>query len=147
MIVFDFAEALRKYPPLATLSRTVRNDYAIDGSSLYIPRDSSVLIPVYGIHHDPEIYPNPDRYDPDRFEADAVRTRHPFAFIPFGAGPRNCIGMRFGMMVARLTLAKVLLHYRWTLEDRMPTKLTISKTSLPLKSEQDISLKFEKIAI
>ena len=80
---------------------------------------------MHGIHHDAEIYPEPSKYDPDRFNPEEVAKRHQYAFLPFGEGPRVCIGMRFGLMETKIGLAKLLLNYQFTL-DR-------SKTSVPLK--------------
>lgn len=53
----------------------------------------SVWIPVYAIHRDPKYYPKPEVFDPERFEDEAVNLRHPMTYLPFGEGPRNCIGM------------------------------------------------------
>lgn len=57
-----------------------------------IPKDTLVLISVLGIHHDPNIYPDPDTFDPERFTKEAVAARHRMSYLPFGDGPRNCIG-------------------------------------------------------
>lgn len=91
--VFDISvmpqiEALRKYPPLATLTRGATENYFVkDGNkSLLIPKGCTVVIPVYAIHRDPEIYPDPERFDPDRFLPEEESKRHPYSFLPFGEG-------------------------------------------------------------
>jgi cytochrome P450 family 6 len=99
-------------------------DYKIPGTDQTIPQGKSIMIPVYGIHHDVNIYPDPEKFDPDRFTATEVQNRHSCAFLPFGEGPKNCIGVRFAYLQSKLGLIKVLMNYKWTLD---------AKTQLPLK--------------
>lgn len=77
-----------------------------------IPKDSPILIPVYSIHRDPSIYPNPEKFDPERFSPAAKQSRNPYTYMPFGHGPHNCIGMRFAQMEMKLVLARILKKYR-----------------------------------
>lgn len=83
-----------------------------------------VIIPSYAIHHDPEFYPNPEVFDPDRFTEEMVKKRNPYTFLPFGEGPRICIGVRFGLMQARVGMAALLQKFKFNIG---------SKTQLPLK--------------
>jgi len=62
---------------------------------LTIPKGGQVFIPIYSIHRDPTIWPNPEKYDPERFSPEGKQSREPYLYFPFGSGPRNCIGMRF----------------------------------------------------
>lgn len=78
---------------------------------MVLEKGTQVFIPVLGIHHDPEIYPDPEKFDPERFSPEAIRARHPYAFLAFGEGPRNCIGMRFGMMQTKIGIICTLLNY------------------------------------
>ena len=87
-----FIETLRKYPVTPFLTRQSMEPYTFHGSQVTIPKGIHVWIPVYGIHRDPKIYPNPDTFDPERFSEENVRDRHSSYYLPFGAGPRNCIG-------------------------------------------------------
>lgn len=82
-------ETLRKWPPSVSVQREAKADYKVPNSKLVIEKGCAVMIPVYGIHHDPDIYPNPDLFDPSRFDADQSKGRHTFAFLPFGEGPRG----------------------------------------------------------
>ena len=66
--------------------------YKFNDQQLTIPKDMRVWIPVYGIHRDPSIYPDPDKFDPERFNEDQIKEIHSLHYLPFGAGPRNCLG-------------------------------------------------------
>lgn len=118
-------ETLRKYPVVTALQRCSIQDYKIPDTDIILPKGTAISIPVYGINWDEDIYPNPSKFDPDRFSPEETQKRHPFTQLGFGEGPRICIGMRFGIVEMKLGLAKILLRYKFTL-DR-------SKTSVPLK--------------
>ena len=77
----------------------------------HIPAGMNIRIPIAGIHHDPNIYPDPDRYDPERFTPEAMKDRHPMAFLPFGAGPRGCFGQPLAMLLMRAGMAAMLQRY------------------------------------
>lgn len=138
-------EALRKYPPLATIARTAHRNYIVPGTNAFIPAGCLIVIPVYAIHHDPDLYPEPECFDPERFTPAEVQQRHPMAFLPFGEGPRICIGQRFGMMQARIGLAKVLQHFRLSVGEKMIEPIRFA-TKLPIiASENGIWLRLEWI--
>ncbi|XP_063696129.1 probable cytochrome P450 6a14 [Culicoides brevitarsis] len=108
--VFD--ETLRMYPPVGNLSRNTIRDYKIPDTDLVVPQGTMISITVYGIHNDPDIYPEPEKFDPDRFTPEEVAKRHPYAYIPFGKGPRDCIGNRFGMLQVKFGLATILDNFK-----------------------------------
>lgn len=81
------------YPPGAFIPRRTKSTYTFNNTKVTIPQGTLIWIPVFAIHRDPDIYPNPDLFDPERFNEDAVAARHPMHYLPFGDGPRNCIGM------------------------------------------------------
>jgi len=72
--------------------RQSTSSYTFDGITLDITKNQKVWIPIFAIHRDPDIYPKPDIFDPERFNDEAVQARHPMHYLPFGDGPRNCIG-------------------------------------------------------
>lgn len=85
---------MRKYPPVPILSRVCTKDYKVPGTDIILKVDEEVNISVWGIHYDPAYYPDPQKFDPTRFNDENKNGRHQFAFLPFGEGPRICIGMQ-----------------------------------------------------
>lgn len=81
-----FSESLRKYPPLGIVFRRVTKDYFVPEYDFTLKRGTLVWIPAYAIQHDPENFPNPEKYDPERFTAEQVNERNPVTFLPFGDG-------------------------------------------------------------
>ncbi|XP_065092311.1 probable cytochrome P450 6a14 [Ochlerotatus camptorhynchus] len=138
-------ESLRKYPPVPNILRTATQDYNVSGSSLTIGKGTSVMISPFAIHHDPEFYPDPMKFDPDRFNPDQVAARHPMAFLPFGEGPRVCIGMRFGLMQTRIGLATLLKNFRFTLGARMETTPIFDPASAVLTLQGGLWVKAKKM--
>jgi cytochrome P450 len=91
-----FKESMRLYPPVYLFGRQATADVQIGGYDL--PRNSIVLICLYAMHRRPELWPDPERFDPSRFEPAAEEARHRLAWAPFSAGPRTCIGNHFALM-------------------------------------------------
>lgn len=136
---------MRKYPPVANLQRVVTKDYKVPGTDHVLEKGVAIFIPVYAIQRDPEYYPDPERFDPDRFTAEQKQQRHGSTYLPFGDGPRNCIGIRFGMMQARIGLAILLYNYEFTKCDQTPVPLHISKTEFIMSVEGGVFLRIKKI--
>jgi cytochrome P450 len=99
-------ESMRLYPPAAMVVREPNRPVSIGGYPAG-PQDN-VFIPIYAIHHHEKLWPGPARFDPERFSPDAVKTRHRYAYLPFGAGPRICIGMGFALTEAAAILGTLL---------------------------------------
>nr|QFZ96346.1 cytochrome P450 [Locusta migratoria] len=100
------AETLRKYPPIPQVDREcVRTcDSLVPG--LRVEKGTPIVVPVMALHYDPDLFPDPHRYDPERFAPEVVG-KAPRGYLPFGDGPRICIGTRFAQMVLRLALVKI----------------------------------------
>ncbi|XP_055696257.1 cytochrome P450 6a9-like [Lutzomyia longipalpis] len=137
-------ETLRKHPIVDSLIRTCGQDYPVPGTKHVIEKGTFVSIPVYGIHHDPEIYPNPETFDPDRFTDENIKKRHPYAWIPFGEGPRICVGLRFGVMQTRVGLAHLLSKYRVKTCTRTPIPLILEPSNTVMSPKGGMWLKLEK---
>lgn len=84
-------EILRLYPSAPVIARELMEELEING--VILPVGTSLNLMIYDLHRDPNQFPDPLRFDPDRFLPELVEKRHPFAYLPFMAGPRNCIGM------------------------------------------------------
>ena len=111
-------ETLRMYPPAAVMDREASEDYTLPGTEIVIPKGTDVQIPIVAIHMDPEFYPEPEMFDPERFMPENRDKLIPYTYLPFGAGPRNCIGMRFALLEAKLLLARMILSYRVSFTDK-----------------------------
>ncbi|UXI22228.1 Beta-glucuronidase [Sarcoptes scabiei] len=129
------SETLRKYPPAILLNRQASEDYYFKEYDVTVEKDRSVMIPVYAIHHDPQYYPDPDRYDPERFMPENRDKIVPYTYLPFGGGPRNCIGMRFALTEAKLGIANLINSFRIVTTAKTPDKLRLTKSFFLLKTE------------
>ncbi|XP_063540263.1 cytochrome P450 6B4-like [Cydia strobilella] len=119
--VFD--ETLRMYPILSDLKRKSNSTYKIPGTNVTIEKNQLIKIPTLGIHYDEKIYPNPEKFDPERFSPENVAARHSCAYLPFGLGPRNCIGIRFAQLQSRVCMAKLLSQFRVEPSKNTPRQL------------------------
>jgi cytochrome P450 len=108
-----FSESLRKYPIVMRLERQAMDDIVLSDTGIMIPKGNIIEIPVYAIHYDPENYPNPQEFIPERFMPENRSNIKPYTYLPFGTGPRNCIGMRFALLEAKLALVNIIYKYRF----------------------------------
>nr|ARN17937.1 cytochrome P450-14 [Cephus cinctus] len=141
-----FQETLRKYPPATVMFRVVNQPYTFRGTNVTIPKDHRVIIPIYGLHHDPEVYPSPETFDPERFTAENVKARHPMYFIPFSDGPRNCIGERFAVYQTKVGLIKVLINHKVDVCEKTKIPYEFNTRAFILTPKDGIYLKFSKLS-
>ncbi|XP_076351931.1 cytochrome P450 3A8-like isoform X2 [Tachypleus tridentatus] len=106
-----FSESLRMYPPLITFTNRV-TDEEYQLGDFKIPKDTAIQVPVWHLHHDPEIWSEPYEFKPERFLPENKKDIHSMAYQPFGSGPRNCVGMRMAQLEAKLALARILRAYK-----------------------------------
>ncbi|TFK15979.1 laccase domain-containing protein 1 [Platysternon megacephalum] len=102
-------EALRLFPSVPFFARTTSEDCHIRGFK--IPKATEVVVVPYVLHREPEIFPDPEEFRPERFFPENSKGRHPYAYVPFSAGPRNCIGQRFAQMEEKAVLAIILRRF------------------------------------
>ncbi|KAL7869678.1 hypothetical protein AOLI_G00136660 [Acnodon oligacanthus] len=133
-------ESLRLHPPASTITRYYSQDMSVPGGRI-IPQGNICLISIYGTHHNPELWPNPEVYDPMRFDPENSKQRSSYAFIPFSAGPRNCIGQSFALAEIRVVLALTLRRFRILPGSRPPKRLY----KLIMRTEDGMPLKLEPL--
>ncbi|XP_076235078.1 putative cytochrome P450 6a14 [Calliopsis andreniformis] len=139
-------ETLRKYPVILYLSRVALADYTFAGTKVTIPKGQNVFLPVYGIHQDPEIYPKPEVFDPDRFMDGNDQTIHPMHYLPFGDGPRNCIAARFAKNQSKVALVTILSKFKVEVCEETQIPYILDKRSLfILQPAHGIHIKMTKL--
>ncbi|KAM4820705.1 cytochrome P450 3A6-like isoform 2-T2 [Thomomys bottae] len=115
-------EVLRLYPIAVRVERVCKKDVEISG--MLIPKNMVVMVPVYALHHDAKYWPEPEEFRPERFSKKNKESINPYVYMPFGAGPRNCIGMRFALMNIKIALVRLMQNFSF-----QPCK----ETQIPLK--------------
>lgn len=122
-------ETLRLYPPIHLGSRLARRDLVFGGYR--IPAGTRVIYSIYLTHRLLDIWPEPERFDPDRFLPDVARTRPTYSYLPFGGGARNCIGFAFTQIEAKILLARILQRFDIS-ADTQPVRARMGATLEPL---------------
>jgi len=116
-----FAEAMRLYPPAWIIGRRALVDYQIDGYA--VPARSIILLSQFVTHHDARYFPDPFRFDPERWQPAAKESRPKFSYFPFGGGPRLCIGESFAWMEGSLVLATIAQRFKPRLAPGHPVEI------------------------
>ncbi|XP_065646827.1 cytochrome P450 4V2 [Hydra vulgaris] len=102
-------ESLRMHPPVPLYGRTVEEDMTIDGQ--FIPKGAQIVLLVLMLHSNPDYWESPNEFIPERFEADSYEKRNPYSYVPFSAGPRNCIGQKFAMIEEKILLYSIMKNF------------------------------------
>ncbi|MBZ0288893.1 MAG: cytochrome P450, partial [Anaerolineae bacterium] len=111
-------EAMRLYPPAWGTSRELIDDVTINGHT--IAKGNVIIMSFHALHRDARWWDEPERFQPERFQPENEKKLHKYAYLPFGAGPRVCIGNAFAMMEAKLVLATIAQHFEWSLVPGYP---------------------------
>jgi cytochrome P450 len=142
---FEFAtqviqEALRLYPPFWMVDRMAVVDDRV--GDVAIPRGSMVIVYVYGAHHAPRYWQNPENFDTERFTKANEKLRTPFTYLPFGAGPRGCIGGNYAMLQILMILSDLLRKYDFQLA---PGQTIEARPMVILRPKHGIRMTFTNV--
>ncbi|KAI4488089.1 hypothetical protein M0804_004937 [Polistes exclamans] len=136
-------ETLRKYPTLPILNRICNKDIELPNYNIVVPVGTIMLIPVLGIQRDPEYYPEPNKFIPERFTDEEIRSRNQYTYMPFGEGPRICPGIRFGIVEMKIALVNALRKYEYFPGSNTPTEIKYLKRGFTLSPENGIYLQIQ----
>lgn len=140
----NILETQRLHPTVATIVRVTTKEYELPNGKT-IPPGVGCIIPTLGFHRDPEIFPEPMKFEPDRFTPEKKLARHPCAFLAFSEGPRICIGMRFGILQSKIGLALLLKNFKFDVCEDTETEVKIDPLEVLFTPLNGISLKITKI--
>jgi cytochrome P450 len=135
-----FAESMRLYPPAWAMSRLAMEDYEV--GDYHIPAGSICMLSPYVMHRSPEYFPDPERFDPERWALEAKDSRPKFSYFPFGGGPRLCIGERFAWTEGILLLATLAQKWRMCLE---PGHRVAHRAQITLRTKYGMRMKLERV--
>uniref|UniRef100_A0A2R5LLH2 Putative cytochrome n=1 Tax=Ornithodoros turicata TaxID=34597 RepID=A0A2R5LLH2_9ACAR len=136
-------ETLRMYPPVIIFTtREAETDKEVNG--LKIPAGTTIMAPTYQVHMDEKYWPEPEKFDPDRFSPENMKTQHPLAYQPFGMGPRNCVGMRLAIVEILYTAARMVLEYRVELGEKQQGEMHLDFYAMVSRPDKGPWIKFFK---
>ncbi|CAB3362063.1 Hypothetical predicted protein [Cloeon dipterum] len=129
------SEILRKYPPAVGTDRVCTKNYKIPGTDKVIPAGTVLSVPIYPLHRDPEYFPEPGKFDPERFSEENKADIKPYTYLPFGVGPHNCIGMRFALLEVKLCAIHLLATCKLRVCTKTEIPLQLSKKSFAMTTD------------
>lgn len=143
------SETLRMYPPAPMTDRVCAKEFVMppakDGEpELRVEIGTNVVMPIFGMHHDPKHFPEPEKFIPERFSDENKDTINPYVYMPFGHGPRKCIGNRFALMETKTLLVHVLRKFRIKFTDRSKYPVEFCKKTFNMTKKDGFWLKFEE---
>jgi len=128
------------------IERKALHDYVVPGHpNLVIESGTQIIIPAAAYHRNEKYYPDPEKFDPDRFSAEEVAARDSVEFLAFGDGPRNCIGMRFGQMQTRVGMAQLIKNFKFSVCDKTDIPLVFNPESFVMGTIGGIYLRAERV--
>nr|CAI5852941.1 unnamed protein product [Callosobruchus analis] len=146
----DIKETLRKWPNNVATDRVCTKSYTIEPSKpgeapIHLTKGDMIWVPIYGLHHDYRYFPHPERFDPERFSDENKDKIVPYSYLPFGAGPRNCIGSRFALLETKAVFFHLLSHFEIVPTYKTQIPLRINKKSFSFVAEDGFWLGLKKL--
>ncbi|CAH1974893.1 unnamed protein product [Acanthoscelides obtectus] len=144
------SETLRKWPLAVFTDRVCTKPYTIQPAKpgekpVHLSVGQHLLFPVYGIHHYYKYYPHPERFDPERFSDENKDKINPYSYLPFGLGPRNCIGNRFALLEMKAVFFHLLSHFELVPTEKTQIPLKLSQASINPQAERGFWMGFKKL--
>ncbi|XP_055541583.1 probable cytochrome P450 9f2 [Wyeomyia smithii] len=139
------SEALRMWPPIAAMDRLCVRDYELDdmeGLRFTISKGTGVWLPIHGLHHDPKYYPTPEKFLPERFSDENKSSINLGSYLPFGIGPRNCIGSRFALMEVKAIVYYMLKSFTFKKTPNTQVPLILKKGASGSEAEEGVFVEF-----
>ncbi|XP_055619247.1 probable cytochrome P450 9f2 isoform X2 [Toxorhynchites rutilus septentrionalis] len=140
------SESLRKWPPFVVSDRLCVKNYRYDdgsGAQFTVEKGQTMWFPTIALHRDPRYYPNPDQFDPERFSEENRSSINTGAYIPFGVGPRNCIGSRLALMEVKSMVYYLLKEFSFEPTEKTQIPLRLSKSGFAMLSEKGVWLELK----
>jgi cytochrome P450 family 9 len=142
-------ETLRKWPITPFVNRVCTIPYTVEPKEpheqpISFKKDAIVMLPIYGLHHDPKYFPDPERFDPERFNETNKPKITPYTFVPFGAGPRKCIGYRFALLEIKVLFFYLLSKFEVVPTEKTQIPVKLSKKSLNMTPEEGLWVELKR---
>ncbi|CAD7083926.1 unnamed protein product [Hermetia illucens] len=140
------SETLRKWPPAAATDRVCNKPYVISdeaGKTVKLYPGDVISIPIAGLHHDPDYFPNPDIFDPERFSPENKNQINPFTYLPFGVGPRGCLGSRLALMETKAIIFHLLSEFTFEASPRSRIPVALKRGSFQLRAKCGFWINFK----
>uniref|UniRef100_A0A6M2DZN4 Putative cytochrome n=1 Tax=Xenopsylla cheopis TaxID=163159 RepID=A0A6M2DZN4_XENCH len=132
------SEGLRKWPGAPFTDRICNRNYTMEdyeGNKYEVQKGDALMLPIYNLHHDEKYYENPEKFDPSRFSEENKQNIKPFTYMPFGVGPRNCIGSRFALMEMKAILFNIFKEFDIVPSEKTRIPIKLAKSSMQLRPE------------
>lgn len=141
-----YKETLRKWTPVTGVDRVCISPYVLQdtaGQKVVLHAGDAIFIPLIALHHDPNLFENPEKFDPERFSdanKDSIKSG---SYLPFGIGPRHCIGNRFGIMEIKTFFFYILNKYEIEYTDATNEPIKVKLGSFNVTPENDLNLRYK----